>query len=263
MSQPQDPLDFAPRWKRLLPSAFKTILALFLGLTALRIYGFLGSGQFNATPVFIGYLLMWLTPLVLLTPYGREQIGFGQKISAKWILIALASGLTLASLCHFLGLALFGTSNDNWFISIAATYQSDPRLALLERETAFVIFTLPALLAAPVGEEVFFRGVAEQSNRHRWTPLLCACFSASLFTIAQIAHHGIYRGFDDTIKLLPLSGTIWLLLMFGTSLVFSFIRQNGKSIWLAIIAHSAFNLAMNTYIFYSLFVSHPQTTPLP
>lgn len=260
MSHPNEPLDLAPIWRRICPSALVLSLLLFAILTSFRVYGYFGSELFQGTPVMIGFLLMWLVPMIFLTHHGREQIGFGHAISPKWALLALTSGAALASLCYLLGIALYGKGEENWFVSVAYTYQSDERIALLERHVAYAIFTLPAILASPVGEEAFFRGMVEQANRHRWSPFAGACFSASLFALAHLAHHGIYRGYNG-IEIMPLSATIWFALMFGTSLVFSFLKHRGTSIWTAVIAHAGFNLAMNTYIFYSLFVTDPQTLP--
>lgn len=261
MSESNTPLDLSPIWRRICPSALALSLILFVILTGFRVYGYFGSDLFQGPPIMIGFILMWIVPLLFLSQIGREQIGFGQPISFKWIFIALLSGATLATICHFIGIALYGKGEQNWFVSVAYAYQSDERIALLERHVAYAIFTIPAIIASPIGEEIFFRGMIEQSNRHRWSPLAGASLSAGLFALAHLTHHGIYRGFNG-IEIMPVSGAIWFALMFGTSLVFSYLRRRGSSIWTAVIAHSAFNLAMNTYIFYSLFVTEPQTLPV-
>lgn len=245
------------------PSAFILGLVLFVILAAFRIYGYLGSENFQGQTLMIGFMLMWLVPVFFLTSYGREQIGFGQRRSIKWIFLALICGAALASACHYLGLALYDKGEQNWFVSVAFTYQSDERLALLERNVAFALFTLPAVVASPVGEELFFRGFLEQSKRNHWSPFAGSCLSAALFASIHLLHHGIYRNFSGEIEILPTSGAIWFALMFGTSLVFSYLRQYGRSIWTAVFAHASFNLTMNTYIFYSLLVTHPQIAPLP
>lgn len=261
MLPPNEPLELRSPWPRICPSALILSLVLLVILTGFRIYGYFGGALFMGQPVMVGFVLMWLVPILFLTEYGRQQIGFSQSISLKWILIAILSGFALASLCHLLGLALYGKGEQNWFVSVAYTYQSDQRITLLDRHVAFALFTLPAIIASPIGEEVFFRGVVEHSNRHRWTPFAGACLAASLFALVHLTHHGIYRDFNGDIQIMPISGAIWVLLMFVTSLVFSFLRHKGVSIWTAVTAHAAFNLAMNTYIFYSLFVTKPQTVP--
>jgi len=235
-------------------------LALFILLTCFRVYGYFGSDLFEDPPIMVGFVLMWILPLLFLSRKGREQIGFGQPASLRWIFFAFLGGAALASVCYLIGIGLYGKSDQNWFVSVAYSYQSDERIALLERHIAYILFTIPAIIVSPIGEEFFFRGMIEQSNRHRWSPVAGACLSASLFALAHLAHHGIYRGYNG-IEFMPVSGAIWFALMFATSLVFSFFRHKGCSIWTAVLAHSGFNLAMNTYIFYSLFVTQPQTLP--
>ena len=258
-----EPLELRDPWPRFFPSALALSLILLVVLTGFRVYGYLGSEPFENQPVMVGFVLMWLVPILFLTEYGRQQIGFSQRISVKWILIAILSGAALASLCHLLGLALYGKGAQNWFVSVAYTYQSDGRITVLDRNVAFALFTIPAIVASPIGEEVFFRGIIEQSNRHRWTPFAGACLAAGLFALVHLIHHGIYRDFNGEFEIMPVPGAIWFGLMFGTSLVFSYLRQKGLSIWTAVAAHSAFNLVMNTYIFYSIFVIEPQTMLLP
>lgn len=254
----KEPLELCRPWRRMFPSPLALALLLFVILTSLRAYGYLGSEFFEGPPVMIGFVLMWFVPLVFLTQYGREQIGFSQRLSPKWISIGVFLGATAAFFCYLLGIILYGKSDQNWFVSVAYNFQTDGRIAQLPRHIAFIAFTVPAVLASPIGEEIFFRGVIEQSNRDRMSPRKAACFSAALFSLAHLIHHGIYRS-NDGIELMPISGTIWFTLMFATSLVFSFLRQKGVSIWTAVGAHAAFNLVMNITIFYSLFVTHPQT----
>ncbi|MBK1878318.1 CPBP family intramembrane glutamic endopeptidase [Pelagicoccus mobilis] len=260
MPQPRAPLDLAAAWQRLGLSPLVLVLTLFVLLAGLRIYGYFGSDLFQGPPIMIGFVLMWLLPFLFLSNYGREQIGFGRKIALKWILVALLSGAVLASLCHFLGLALYGKGEQNWFVSVAYTYQSDERIALLDRHVAYIIFTIPAIIASPIGEEIFFRGMIEQSKRDSWSPPQCALLSATLFALVHLVHHGVYRGYNG-IEFMPTAGTIWFGLMLVSSLAFSYLKQKGGSIWIPITAHAGFNLAMNTYIFYSLFVTQPQTLP--
>lgn len=255
----KEPLELSRPWRRLFPSPLVLVLLLFVALTALRAYGYFGSDILHGPPIMLGFVLMWFVPLVFLTRYGREQIGFGRKLSWKWNAIGISLGAAAAGFCYLLGLLLYGKSDQNWFVSVAYAFQTDERIALLPRHIAYIAFTVPAIVASPVGEEIFFRGVTEQANRDRMSPRAAACFAAALFALAHLIHHGIYRGFEG-IEVMPVSGAIWFVLMFATSLVFSFVRQKGGSIWTAIFAHAAFNLVMNTTIFYSLMVTHPQTS---
>lgn len=254
----KEPLELSRPWRRLFPSPLPLVLSLFVILTGVRAYGYFGNEFFEGFPVTIGFVLMGAVPLVFLTQYGREQIGFRRPISWKWIFIGLAAGAATATICYGLGILLYGKSDQNWFVSVAYAIQSDERTAQLPRHIAFIAFTIPAILASPIGEEIFFRGVTEQANRDRMSPWAAACFAAALFALAHLIHHGIHRGIDG-IEIMPASGAIWLALMFATSLVFSFVRQKSGSIWIAVLAHAAFNLVVNITIFYSLMVTSPQT----
>ncbi|EDY83616.1 CAAX amino terminal protease family [Verrucomicrobiia bacterium DG1235] len=260
MSTLNEPLELRDLFKRLSPSPLALVLILFLALSSFRVYGYFGSEVFHGPPIMIGFVLMWFVPTLFLTPYGRHQIGFGHSLSFKWIGLGILAGAALAGLCYLLGILLYGKTEHNWFVSIGYTFQSDERIAQLPRHIAFIAFTIPAIIASPIGEEIFFRGMVEQANRDRMSRFAASSFAATLFALVHLVHHGIYRG-SHGIEIMPISAAIWFVLMFTTSLVFSFLRQKGKSIWTAVLAHSAFNLVMNITIFFSLFVSHPQTNP--
>lgn len=257
MANLKEPLDLYSFWRRIGIAPLPLIVGLFLVLGAIRAFGYFGPDGFSGPPIMISFMIMWLLPVLFLSGHGRYQIGYARKVSGKWLLASLLAGAGCSLVCYALGILLYGKTDHNWFVSVAYTYQSDYRLAELPRFMAFVAFTVPAMLASPIGEEIFFRGMVEQSTRDRWSPLISACFAAALFAAIHLIHHGIYEGFDG-LRIMPVSGFIWFMLMFGTSLVFSFFRQRGGSIWAAITAHAAFNLVMNVTIFYSLFVSIPK-----
>ncbi|MDQ8183350.1 CPBP family intramembrane glutamic endopeptidase [Pelagicoccus sp. SDUM812005] len=254
----KEPLELSRPWRRLFPTPLSLVLVLFVVLTGFRAYGYFGSDLLQGPPIMIGFVLMWFVPLVFLTRYGREQIGLHQPFSYRWLLLGILLGAAAAAFCYLLGLLLYGKSDQHWFVSVAYAFQTDERIAQLPRHIAFIAFTVPAMLASPIGEEIFFRGVTEEANRDRLSGRGAACFAAALFALAHLIHHGIYRG-QNGIEVMPVSGAIWFALMFATSLLFSYLRRKGQSIWTAIAAHAAFNLVMNVTIFYSLFVSTPRT----
>jgi membrane protease YdiL (CAAX protease family) len=254
----KEPLELSRPSRRLFPSPLSLVLLLFVVLTGIRAYGYFGSDLMHGPIVTVSFMLMWAVPLVFLSPYGREQIGFKRAFSWKWSGVGILLGAAAAGFCYALGMLLYGKSDQNWFVSVAYAFQTDERITQLPRHTAFIAFTIPAVLASPIGEEIFFRGVAEQAHRDRMSQRSAACFAAALFALAQLIHHGIYRDFDG-VELLPVSGSIWFALMFGTGLVFSFVRQKAGSIWTAVLAHAAFNLVVNVAIFYSLMVTTPRT----
>lgn len=257
MNRPPEPLQLRPFWAQRLPHPLALAGLLFLVLTAFRGYGYFASDLFQSPPVTVGFILMWFVPSVFLTHWGRRQIGLVAPRSLIWLLLALLGGAAAAGLCYGLGIALYGKTEQNWFVSVGYTYLSDERLADMPRNLAFIAFTVPALIASPIGEEFFFRGFVQESARDRLRPAAAACLAAALFAGAYLIHHGIYRSHSG-IEVMPVSGALWFALMFATSLVFSFFRRKGGSIWTAVAAHAAFNLVMNATIFYSLMVNTPR-----
>ena len=69
--------------------------------------------------------------------------------------------------------------------------------------------------------------------------------------VVHLFHHGIVR-IDGQIEILPLFGAIWIALIFGTGVLFAFLRRASGSLVAPILSHAAFNLAMNFTIFYWL-----------
>ena len=57
---------------------------------------------------------------------------------------------------------------------------------------------------------------------------------------------------DGQIRVLPLSGVFWVVLIFGTGVLFAFLRQRTGSLVAPILSHATFNLAMNFTILYFL-----------
>ncbi len=117
----------------------------------------------------------------------------------------------------------------------------------------FLIFTGPALIFSPFGEEVFCRGVifgrVNASGKNRASRALAGTLaSATVFASIHLLHHGVTLT-DGSVGFRVVSGTMWFVMMFLTSILFSSLRSAGGTIWLAIVAHSAFNLGMNAAIF--------------
>lgn len=74
---------------------------------------------------------------------------------------------------------------------------------------------------------------------------------AGWFAVIHLFHHGILR-IDGQLRVLPLSGAIWMALIFATGVLFALLRQRSGSLAAPILSHAAFNLAMNLTIFYLL-----------
>jgi uncharacterized protein len=48
---------------------------------------------------------------------------------------------------------------------------------------------------------------------------------------------------------LPVSGALWFVLMFLVAWMFAWLRTSSGSIYIGILSHMVFNIAMNTCIF--------------
>lgn len=109
-------------------------------------------------------------------------------------------------------------------------------------------FYVPACLFSPIGEEIFFRGLLHRALQERFGERTAAVSEAGLFGLVHVCHHGLWLAALGWI-FLPLSGSLWVLLMFGTALLFSALRQRSGSLGPAVMAHATFNATMNTFIF--------------
>ena len=143
---------------------------------------------------------------------------------------------------------LFGRSADNWFVSIANNYRGVMDTAGMSMLQLQLIFTLPALMFSPVAEEIFFRGILQRTLEQHCSERTSTVIESGAFGLVHLCHHGLVLGAAG-LGWLPLSGTLWMLLMFFTALLFARIRQRSGSLYPAMAAHAAFNLTMNTLIF--------------
>jgi len=60
-------------------------------------------------------------------------------------------------------MVLFGTSQNNWFISVANNYVNTLDTTGFSTARLHLTFTLPAVIFSPIGEEIFFRGVLQRT----------------------------------------------------------------------------------------------------
>ncbi len=216
-----------------------------LGFTAMRAYAMLGPVA--ARPLFLLHcVLMAATPWLLLTAAGRAQAGIQWPGRTRWLALAPFVGVAASVLCFTLGFVLFERTADNWFVSVGNSYRAQPTpgFGILQLH---LMFTIPAILFSPIGEETFFRGVLQRALETRCAPRISAVIESAWFGAAHLIHHGLFltaAGFAFR----PVSGALWFLLMTLLSLAFAALRKAGNSIVPAIIAHAAFNATMNVFI---------------
>lgn len=231
-----------PRPFPLLPAA----LLLALAFTAMRAVAMFGPVYLR--PLFLFHcVLMAATPWLLLSKSGRIEAGLCRAASSSGYAIAAAFGIAAASACHLIGYGLFGAGADNWFVSVGASYRSQP-LPGLTMLQLHLLFTIPAVLFSPFGEEIFFRGVLQRALENRFSERIATLIESMWFGAAHLIHHGIVLSAAG-VTVLWQSAPLWLLLMTGLSFGFAWLRKRYGSVLPAVAAHAAFNATMNSFIF--------------
>jgi len=217
---------------------------LFAGIRVAGIFG--GRAWQPMLPA--GFIFMTLLPWILLTGQGRREIGWQWPTDRRVYGMACLVGIGAAFACFLLGLALFGRSGQNWYVSIADYYRRSLDTTGFGLGRLHLTFTLPAMLLSPFGEEIFFRGVLQRLLEQRFSQRASTFAEASFFGLVHLCHHGVTPG---PFLLLP-SAPLWVLLMAITAWLFAWLRKSSGSLAPAILAHALFNLTMNVCIFAAL-----------
>ena len=230
--------------------ALALVLMLAAAFAAMRAGGVLGPPSLRwLLPV--SFTVMALMPWLLMNAEGRRQIGLSRPDRAGAWLPAMAQGALASLACFAIGMALFGRGADNWFVSIANNYRGVMDTAGMSLLTLHLVFTLPALMFSPIAEEIFFRGILQRTLEQHVPERAATLIESAAFGAVHLCHHGLLLGAAG-LGWMPLSGSLWMLLMFGTALLFARIRKRSGSLYPAMAAHAAFNLTMNAAIFAAL-----------
>jgi len=239
----------APReWRLPGRAAWLLALVMAIALAAMRAAGTLGAPQLR--PLLpLGFVLMALSPWVLMHGPGRRAIGLRRPASAlAWThLGAMGLGGAAALACVVIGLVLFGTGSDNWFVSIAANFARSVNLGLPVWQLA-LMFTITAMSFSPIGEEIFFRGLLQHALAQRFTARVGTGVECIGFGLVHLCHHGVVMGASG-LAMQPRSAPIWFGLMVAVAGLFAWLRERSGSLYPAIAAHAAYNLVMSICIF--------------
>ncbi len=239
-----------PRWVRIFQHAWLLNLVLFLILAAIRCWGLFGPAGVRML-VMLSFLLMWFLPFIFYSNSGRNAAGLKRIQHTRWLFGGMFIA-ALASLMIFLiGYGLYGLGEDNWYISLRDSFAIDATLKQLPRLQLFLIYTLPAVLFSPVGEEFFFRGMIHASVEKKLGPRAATAVNAAAFSGVHLLHHGI-SWTSTGIQFAWISGSLWFMMMLGLSWFLTHCREKSGSIWPAVAAHAAFNLVTNVTIFWVL-----------
>lgn len=223
------------------------VTVLVLVFSAMRATGALGSSNLRWL-LPLGFCIMTILPWLLLTREGRASIGFKRPARGSNYLLAITCGFGAAFLCFVFGLLLFGHGLDNWYVNIGNSYKSMMDTSGMSFLMLNLIFTVPAILFSPIGEEIFYRGVLQKTLEQKLSVTGSTIIECSLFALVHLVHHGIIKTASG-LDFLPVSGPVWMVQMFLVAWMFSWIREKSGSIYMAILAHMVFNLTMNFTIF--------------
>lgn len=214
---------------------------------AFRAVGMLGPGSLRWL-LPLGFVLMSLCPWLLLTAAQRRDIGLRLPRQPRFYALAILSGAAAALVCFSLGTALFGAGDENWFVSVAGSYRRVMDTSGWSMLQLHLVFTVPALIFSPIGEEIFFRGYLQYVLEQRFGAGVATVTECAAFALVHLCHHGLLLG-TAGLELLPLSAAIWMVLMFGAAFLFAWLRKTSNSLLPAIVSHAVFNLVMNFTIF--------------
>ncbi|MDH3494253.1 MAG: CPBP family glutamic-type intramembrane protease [Acidobacteriota bacterium] len=204
-----------------------------------------------------GFVLMVICPFVFFTKAGRRLMSLTKPTSRMWMFWGILLGGLAATICFLAGYLLFGYSADNWFVTVKTYYATSATgMPDLPFWALFLVFTIPALLFSPFGEEFFFRGFSQTTLEQRFAPNHAMLIVALAFGAIHLFHHGIAQQ-NGEFQVHFVSGSIWFGLIFGTSILFEICRRRAGSIWAAVVCHMSFNLFMNLFIF--TFLSNART----
>jgi hypothetical protein len=243
-----------PIWSRVpwsgIPVAPWLLSLLVLAiLAAARFYSAFGPPQ--ARILFLLHILvMWALPFIFLTRQGRRDIGLRrQGITPGALVLCCVAGAACGLLIFWIGMALYGDSPDNWCVSIRDSFQLKQMLAAMSPAAAFAVITLSTMSFTPIGEEFLFRGLIQQSFTLRWNAAIATLVNGLTYGLLHLLHvHGLWRdaaGFH----LRVVSGTLIVILLAGLGAVLTLCRLRTGSLWCAVVAHAACNLAMMSAIF--------------
>lgn len=230
--------------------ALALVLLVALGFAAMRAGGMLGPPSLRwLLPA--GFTVMALMPWLLMNAEGRRQIGLRRPVRASAYLPAVGLGVIASVACFAAGAMLFGRGSENWFVSIANNYRGILDTTGMPLWQLHAMFTLPALMFTPVAEELFFRGVLQRTLEQHLPARASTAVECGAFAVVHLCHHGLVSGMSG-LGWMPLSATLWMILMFLTAWTFAGIRRRSGSLYPAMASHAAFNLTMNVLIFEAL-----------
>jgi hypothetical protein len=207
------------------------------------------TGNYSLTSLV--FVVMAITPFILLSKQGRKMIGLIPIKSYAWLTGSFVMGALFCTLVFLIGVGLFGYGHSNWFVYISQSYGAIPASALggPEKWTYFLIFAAVGMTFSPIGEEFLYRGLIHQCFTKRFGENGASVIDSLAFALVHLAHFGIIFSAGGW-EFLPVPALLWMALMYMAGRLFYICRKKTGSIYGAVISHAGFNLAMTWFIFY-------------
>ena len=229
---------FRPIFRRLASPLL--IVAAVFGVHASIRFG----GLWNFQLIALSMVVVWPLPWLLCAREGRTEIGFRVPVSWWWMLSGPSVGLAVLGIGAAVAWALLGDGPDNWFTHHAAELGriAGDVLPGLSAPALFWALTVPPMIFSPLGEEFLYRGFLRRVGSARWGERAGNVVQAAAFAIVHLAHYG----------LLPVQPTLIALYLptnFAVALVLAWMVRRSGSLWVAVAAHSVYNLGLNALVF--------------
>ncbi len=258
-AQPRPP--FAARWSLVDPFLGFQAVVLLANLVPLIPYigylfvtgAILSSNRLTtATERSIPYFLIFGTllqnalfvgvPAYYLRRYGTslKEVGL-RRPTVRLILLGLALGVGLLLLSNFaeqgLELLLKHLLPRNSLANLKKMGESfDAEVLFKQLHSLWLkaLFVLMGAVAAPIGEEVFFRGFLYNTLKQRYTMVVGIVFSALAWALIHLS---------------PLN----VLIIFPMGMILAYVYERTRSLWVTIIMH-----AVNNGVVFALLWANPK-----
>lgn len=242
-SNPDRSAFLKPFWSRRFGPPWVVALLLMTLLGCIRY-----AAVFSAYPAqaifFLQYAGAWAIPFAVLTTNGRYQIGLRERgMTATNMALATVAGSVYGLIALGLGIALYGDSPDDWCITLRDYLRVVELRGVLPPLALFALFAVPAIVFAPIADEIVFRGLIQTAFTRRWNAYVATAVNCVAFGITYLYFHAIWSDAAGMHVRLA-SGGVALLLFMGLGLLFTLIRLYTGTLWTAAAAHAGFNLTM-------------------
>ena len=240
-----------PLWQKItrFNPAFGLLLVLAFGIPRF-IIALNANVTGNYGLIAIVFLLMWIAPFILLTKNGRRSIGLKKPTNYYWLLYSFFIGIGFCALMYFAATLFYDHTLSNWFVYISKSYTASGKvIPASEKLIYFIIFAATAITFSPIGEELFYRGVAHGGFATGLGERRASIADSTAFALTHLAHFGIVY-ISGTWHFFFVPALLWVIFMFVASRLFFLCKEKSGSLAGAVICHASYNLAMTYFIFY-------------